>query len=442
MTWKWAASPIGLILVAVSLHGEELTLDQAVQLAVQQNRGIRNSLLDVAKANDKIAQLHTRLLPNLSLFALGSQQLQAIDFTFNRGLLGVFPGIGPVPAVDTTVRTPLQPTGLLLTRVSQPLSTLHRIRLNLKTLQLNSRIAEEQSRQQRLDVVRNVKRLYYGIQQMESSLRSVLETLKLYQELDRLTSDYLKQQAALEADSLAVQANLARTEQARMTLEDQEASAKEQLNHLLGRDVLTEFSVSSIAAAGDLETDIAAARKRALEMRPEIRQARLRIEAAEQDVRAKRAEYIPDISADFNSLTLLNFNRFIPSHFTSAGVSLSWEPFDWGRKKNELAEKRSTAEQARNGANDAESLITIDVNDKFRQLRQSRAQLRVTRLAWQAALESLRVVKNRYQVQASLLKDVLEAQAKVEQAGAASQQALAAFWTAKAEFERALGEDQ
>jgi outer membrane protein TolC len=307
---------------------------------------------------------------------------------------------------------------------------------------LNSRIAEERSRQQRLDVVRNVKKLYYGIQQMEGSLQSVLETLKLYQELDRLTGDYVKQQAALEADALAVQVNLARTEQARMTLEDQEATAKEQLNQLLGRDVLTEFSVSSIAEAGDFETDIAAARKRAIEMRPEIRQARLRTEAAEQDVRAKRAEYIPDISADFNSLTLLNFNQFIPSHFTGVGVSVSWEPFDWGRKKNELAEKRKTAEQARNGANDAESLVIIDVNDKFRQLRQSRAQLRVTQLARQAALESLRVVKNKYQVQASLLKDVLEAQAKVEQAGAASQQALAAFWTTKAEFERALGEDQ
>jgi outer membrane protein len=442
MTWKREVPHIVLLLLAFPLHGEELTLDQAVQLAVKQNRGVRNSLLDVAKANNRIAQLHTRLLPSLNFYALGSQQLQAIDFTFNRGLLGVYPGIGPVPAEDTTVRTPLQPTGILLARVSQPLSTLHRIRLDLKTLQLNARIAEEQSRQQRLDVVRNVKKLYYGIQQLESSRQGVAETLKLYQELDRLTQNYLKQQTALEADALAVQANLARTEQTSLTLDDQEATAKEQLNQILGRDVLTEFSVGPIAEAGEFETDMPAARKRALDMRPEIRKARLQIAAAEQDVRAKRAEYIPDIAADFNNVTLLNFNQFIPSHFTGIGVSLSWEPFDWGRRKNELAEKRNTAEQAKTGAADAESLIIIDVNDKFRRLRQTRAQLRVARLTRQAAVENLRVIRNRYQVEASLLKDVLEAQARVEQANTASEQALADFWTARAEFERALGEDQ
>ncbi len=86
--------------------------------------------------------------------------------------------------------------------------------------------------------------------------------------------------------------------------------------------------------------------------------------------------------------------------------------------------------------------MIIDVNQKFRQLRQSRAQLRVTRLAQQTALENLRVVKNRYQAQASLLKDVLQSQAALEQANSDHQQALVRFWTARAEFEHATGEDR
>lgn len=442
MTLKRVFRQASLFLLASSLLAEELTLDQAVQLALKQNRSIRNALLDVAKANNRVDQLRTRLYPGIHFYFLGSQQLQSLDFTFNRGLLGVYPGIGPIPQQDIKVSTGLQPTAVAVARVQQPLSTLRRIRLNIATLRLNTRIAEEQNRQQRLDVVRNVRKLYYGIQQMDSALASVRQTVELYKELDRTTGDYVRQQAALEADALAVKANLAKTEQSRITLEDQQATAKEQLNQLLGRDILTEFTVSGIAEASAVESDIAAARKRALEMRPEVRQARLRVEAAQSDVRAKRAEYIPDIAADFNHFTLLNFNQFIPSHFSSAGVSLSWEPFDWGRKKHELAEKQNTVEQASNGAREAESLIIIDVNGKFRQLRQSRAQLEVARLTHQAAVESLRVVKNRYEVQASLLKDVLEAQTKVELAAAASEQALAAFWTAKAEFERALGEDQ
>jgi outer membrane protein TolC len=83
----------------------------------------------------------------------------------------------------------------------------------------------------------------------------------------------------------------------------------------------------------------------------------------------------------------------------------------------------------------------LDVNSRERALRQSRMQLRVTRLAQEAAIESARVVKNRYSVEAVLLKDVLQAQVSLEQTYSDYQQALVSFWNARAEFERALGED-
>jgi len=39
---------------------------------------------------------------------------------------------------------------------------------------------------------------------------------------------------------------------------------------------------------------------------------------------------------------LLNYNAFLPTGSYSIGLSLTWEPFDWGRKKNEMVEKRDT----------------------------------------------------------------------------------------------------
>jgi outer membrane protein TolC len=95
----------------------------------------------------------------------------------------------------------------------------------------------------------------------------------------------------------------------------------------------------------------------------------------------------------------------------------------------------------RNSAADAESQILIDVNDKFRKLRQSRAQLNVDRLAQETTVENLRVVREKFQQQASLAKDVLQAQASVEQANSDYRRSLAAFWSAKADFEQALGEN-
>jgi outer membrane protein TolC len=218
-------------------------------------------------------------------------------------------------------------------------------------------------------------------------------------------------------------------------------SGKEMLNRLLGRDVLTAFEVTSPEEATDLEADIEAARGRAIEQRSELRQARIKLQQAQQDRRAKKAEYIPDINATVNAIDVAGFNMFIPLHFASVGLSVTWEPFDWGRKKHELAIKDSAIEQVRNSAADAESQILIDVNDKFRKLRQSRAQLNVDRLAQETTVENLRVVREKFQQQASLAKDVLQAQASVEQANSDYRRSLAAFWSAKADFEQALGEN-
>jgi outer membrane protein TolC len=435
---------LSLVAIAYASAGnaETLTLDQAVTMALENNRGLRSSALEVHKAQDKLNANRTRQFPGVSVYALGAQQLRSFDFTLEKGVLGTYSGTGPLPAEDVHLKTPLEPTGFFLARVTQPLSSLIRIRRNLDTLKTGVEIANEQTRADRQKVVREVKRTYYALQQVESGLRSVRQTVALYRELARLTENYVAGAVVLKADLLEIQTRLAKTEQSESQLNDQRDTAKEQLNHLLGRDVLTEFKVQSVLEVTDDALDLEEARRRALEQRSEIRQARLRQTQAEQDLRAKRAEYIPDLAAEFNSMNFLNYGRFFPSQGNSVGLSVTWEPFDWGRKKHELAEKRWTIEQARSSEQDAVNSVLIDVNTKYRQLRHSRAQLRVARLSQETAIEGLRVVKNKYSVEAVLLKDVLQGQVTLEQSNSEYQEAVLSFWNARADFERALGEDQ
>ena len=421
---------------------EILTLDRAVSMALENNRALSSSRLEAQKAQEKLKANGTRQLPSINLYALGAQQLQSFDFTLQRGVLGTYSATGPLPSEDVHLKSPLQPTGMIVGRVVQPLSSLVRIRRNLDTLKTGVEIAHEQTRADRQKVVREVKRVYYALEQVESNQRSVHQTVVLYRELARITRNYVVREVALKSDALEVETRLAKAEQSESLLADQRAAGKEQLNQLLGRDVLTEFEIQPISEVSDAAFDLAEARRKALEQRPEVRQAKLRQTQAEQDLRAKKAEYIPDVAAEVNSLSFLNFGQFFPAHSASVGVSVTWEPFDWGRKKHEAAEKQHIVAQARNGRQDAINSVLLDVNDKYRQLRQSRTQLRVARLSQETAMESLRVAKNKFEVQSVLLKDVMQVQVSLEQSNSDYQQALVSFWNARAEFERALGEDQ
>lgn len=173
-----------------------------------------------------------------------------------------------------------------------------------------------------------------------------------------------------------------------------------------------------------------------------MQQAQLKLLQSEQELRAKRAEYIPDISAEFNSITLLNFNSFLPGGSYSVGVSLSWEPFDWGRRKNEVAEKKDTVTQDKNTEASTRRKVILDVDNKCRQMQQSWAKLRVAKINQKAAIENLRVDKNQYEVKAALAQVVFQAESTVAQANSSYQQGLADYLSARAEFEHALGEDQ
>jgi outer membrane protein TolC len=328
---------------------ETLTVDQAVQIALENNLELRNAMIETRKTDFQIAAMRSQMLPSVKLTAIGAQQLSRIDFTLQRGLLGVFPGIGPIPAEDTRIRTPLVPTGLVVTQVAQPITQLHSIRLNVGMLGFNRKVATEQVRAKRQDVARESRQLYYAVQQAESSSQALEEAAKLYRETVALTSRYLSEQVVLRGDNLTAQTRLARAEEELVKLRDEADSRKEQLNSLMGRDILTAFRVTPVLEAGEIsDISIEDARQRVLDQRTEIRQARLRLEAAEQERRIQESQRIPDITANLTSIRTLNFNTFVPQFVNNVGITISWEPFDWGRKKNQLKEKEWTIEEARN----------------------------------------------------------------------------------------------
>ena len=104
-----------------------------------------------------------------------------------------------------------------------------------------------------------------------------------------------------------------------------------------------------------------------------------------------------------------------------------------------MDESAKTAAQARTGLRETQDKVLVEVGDQFRKLRQSRQMLVTAQLAQETARENVRVLNARYVAQESLFKDVLQAQSSLADADHQYQQALLSFWTAKADFEKAVG---
>ena len=421
-------------------RGERLSLEEAIRLAIDNNRQLQSARLEIEKAETDIATARSHRLPALETKVSASQLLTPVDFAFPQGAFGTFPGTGPIPSVDTTVSVPRQPTYYLSGQVSQPLSQLFRIGLGVRSAVAAREIERERVRSTQLSLINNVKRMYFAILQTESALAANAEAVALYRELDRTLQNRVAQKVALRADALDVQFRLAQEELERTTRENALASQKEQLNQLLGRDVRTAFVVEDAADISLLEVDLAAAHTQALEARPDIREARLKLDQAELDRRITKAERIPDVSLAVSYTSNFNID-VLPANLATAGVQVTWEPFDWGRRKQAVAAKTRTVEQARLNVREIEDRTVVEINSRYRTLSEKRALLNVARMAQATVREKLRVKTNQYQLQAVLLPDVLQVRAELADADDRYQQTLLEFWTAKADYELAVGEE-
>jgi outer membrane protein TolC len=434
-----------LLVAAFAARAEELpapvlTLDAALSQALAKNRQVGAAELEVARAKDRMAQTKTSRLPSMKVNVLEARLLTSLDFEFEKGVFGNYKDIGPVPAENTTISTPKKFTTLGVATIQQPLSQLYKIDLGVTERALGVELAAEDVRSTRRDIANSVRGAYYGALRAQASLVAAREAAALASELERYAGDAVAKETALEAELLDARAQRAKAESDVLTLEDALLTQKELLNAYLARDLGTDFRLADVPEALPQSPDLDTARRDARENRPSVRQARLGVSLADLDTRLAKAELIPDVALTVGYISPWGTN-LLPKNVLSAGVSLSWEVFDGGRRFKEIAEKKCAAEEARLKAKEAEELAAVEVARDVRKLDETRRLLDAARLSTSAAKERLRVAKNRYDASAALLSELLRAETTLADASRKESEALLSYWTARADYEKSHGED-
>jgi len=417
-----------------------LTLDEAVSLALQHNWNVKNSVLEAQKYDFQVSTARSRRKPQFQFSMLGGELLHSFDFTFDKGVFGTYPGVGPIPGTNAKVHSPAVFTTYLTGSIDQPLTQQYKIGLGIHATELGRDIAREDVRAERQKIAAEVRNAYFNLFAVQASVNAAREAVRTFEEAQRVTAQYVSEKTVLRADALDVDARLAKSRYELSVAENGLATQSEALNQLLGRDVATLFRVEFIPEqdTGDLTLD--SARHAALVNRPECRQAQLKEKQAEYDRRLAKAEYIPDLSLEVRYQGINNV-QVLPQNVATAGFLLTWEPFDWGRRHNKVVEAAKTVAQAHNGIQETESKVAVEVGAKYRKWQEASLLLKASRTAHEAAAEQFRVTGNKYKEQAALLKDLLQAQAQSSETKFQYQQALSSYWSAFAELRKAMGEE-
>lgn len=432
---------VSLFMTAGSTFSQEpeLSLSEAIQIALTNNRNVNIAKLGITQSEWQLASTKTKRLPSITTYLLGSGNITSPTFTFKQGVFGTVDG-KPNPDKDVKIKLSSGFTGYTVDEVAQPLTQLYKIGLAIKEQRLEVDLSRYKYLGKRQSIAADVKQAYYALLQTESTLDSAGATVKQYQETDRIATNYLAQQSVLKSSSLDVKAKLAQAQYQVIQLNNTLLTQREKLNSLLGRDIDTSFRTQQVPPMEQEETDLKLARSTALTQRPEVKEAEIDTQRAEYDRKLAKAQYIPDIGATLRYVTPFN-TAILPQNIAVVGFEMRWEPFEWGRRKDDVKQKEAVVDQTKLQLDETRSQVLIDVSNNFRKLAESRSLLAVADAARTAANEKLREVNDKFKTSAVLLRDVLEQQAAVANANNDYEESLLAFWSAKANFEKALGEE-
>jgi outer membrane protein TolC len=443
---RFLSTPLLMMMLYASItRGQEepakpLALEEAVSFARSHNRELKQAGLEIHKQQEAFSEAKTQLFPRFDTYFLASELLTPLDFTIKSGTFGSFPATGPIPAKDSKIHTPARPVAITSITATQPLTQLLRIDLSIKQQKLGVELSQQSYFVHEQDLVNEVRRGYYAILQSQSEIESQRALLAYLEELQQLTGRRLQQQAVLKADSLRIAAQRSKASYQLTVIQDALADQKEALNRLLGRDLQTEFAVETLPASLPEESSLKQARVFAIEKRAEIKAETIKKEKAALDTKIEKTRYIPDISIQANYLTAPNIS-FLPQNVGAVGVLVTWQPWDWGQKRHNIAQKLDAEKQAQLSIDSVRDQVLQEVDSTFRRLREARELLLATQAARDAEAEKLRNEMDAYSHQTILLSDLLQQHSSVASAEDQYRQGLLAFWKARADFERALGEE-
>ena len=214
-----------------------------------------------------------------------------------------------------------------------------------------------------------------------------------------------------------------------------ERLARVALNTAMGIDVDTPTQIQDNLVYEPVALDRAALRAEALRLRPEMRQARLRAQAAQAQQRQAFRSFFPDITAGGS----YGGTGTDLAEVWDATLSLTWPIFDGGGRLARYREARANLEAAEARVRATELDIIREVEQAQLTVAEAEERIQAAQTAVASAQENFRLAQGRFDAGVGTILELTDAQLALTQAQNLEAQALADYRIALYRLDRARG---
>ena len=353
---------------AVLTQPRQLTLDEAVSLATQHNSAVKIAGDKVKEMDARVHGARASYFPALANDSTAVHIANQQSINIPQGSLGVYSGIGPIPAAGVSLAQGNPNFGLSTTTLSQPITQYFKIRAGVDVARADAAGARSDMRRTENEVAYKVKEVFYAILATERRRDAVDAQIRAAELRITETQNAVVSGVALEVKAAEVRAQIAQARYAHSQLQDAVTDMREELADLCGLPVDTALQLARPDGSGpDPSPDTEAAVAAALAHNPEIEAAGHQLEKARAAVRAARAEYIPEVGA-FAQHIYQDGAPFLSRNNGAFGLHMTWTIFEFGKRRGAVSEREAEVAQAEENLAHLRNRVRIDVEKAVRKL--------------------------------------------------------------------------
>ena len=434
-----ASLPLGAASAQQEAQASPLTLQQAVNVALEKNPLRKAAIADTKAASAGVREARSLLMPRLNfsetaargndpVYVFGSklrqQRFAAADFALDQ------------------LNTPL-PIGNFTTRLGGSWNLFDSFASwrGVSRAKHMDEAAERQLERTNQETVFRVVTSYYDILLAARQLEVADQSVKTAQSIMDSSQARFDSGLTVESDLLTSKVRMAARQQevirARNTLE----TARAELNTAMGMPVESPFYLTETLAEHTLPIPtLQDVEKQALTNRPDLKRIASEEAAQRQSVAMAKSSFGPRVNAFANwEMDNRTFVAGGGGNNWQGGIEMQFDIFQGGAKRAALSRQRALEEKVvamKQGVSDA---VRLDVRRAYYDVDASRQQIEVARAAIAQAEESLRINQDRYDSGLTTITDLLGAEDAARRSQIDYWEAIYHFRTSYANLELASG---
>jgi outer membrane protein TolC len=418
----------------------QLTLAQAIDLALKQNRDIKLAQLAVVDSQHKKEIARSDYFPHIRNQSSVLHITDLAGVSIPAGAFGNHPDTGAIPGHNLVIDQGGLTSYTSGTGLEQPLTQMFKIHASNRAAAADINTAKVQVSQAENAIALKVRQLYFGILIAQLKQKAAAEQVaagevKLQESLQDVERGNALDVAVLESRASALDAK-----QAALTERLQIHDLTINLNDLMGLPLNTNLALDADVSAASMSVPSRAECIRiAQQHSPEIQAAKQGVEKAKAGLSAAKDAYIPDVTG----LARYSYQSGVPflvHNFGTFGFTLSYDLFDGGKRVAGIKDAQTVVSEAELNLAKVEDEVEVQVETAYDKVEQLLDLAGVAAEALKAREEASRVTDRRFEQNAALDSARSEAHAKAISAQASYLEATLGLSLAQGDLKRTIGE--